>query len=216
MSRGLLVRELGLQPYFKVWQAMRDYTAQRTPDSADQLWLLQHPALFTLGQAGRPEHLLNPGQIPIVQSDSGGQVTYHGPGQLIAYLLLDLRRARLGVRALVSLLEDATIALLADHGIDAAARADAPGVYVGHSKIAALGLRIRRGCSYHGLSLNVAMETEPFSRINPCGYPGLTVTQVSELGCDTPLPTLGRELAEQLADRLGYTLRFDNNERPDA
>ncbi|MBA1332820.1 lipoate--protein ligase, partial [Candidatus Endoriftia persephone str. Guaymas] len=163
----LLVRELGVQPYLDVWQAMCDYTEQRDPQSTDQLWLLQHPPVFTLGQAGKPEHLLNPGEIPIVQSDRGGQVTYHGPGQLIAYLMLDLRRAKLGVRALVTLLEQSVIELLAKRGITSEARADAPGVYVEGRKIAALGLRVRRGCSYHGLSLNVAMETEPFSRINP-------------------------------------------------
>ncbi|EGV51105.1 lipoyl(octanoyl) transferase LipB [Candidatus Endoriftia persephone] len=207
----LLVRELGVQPYLDVWQAMCDYTEQRDPQSTDQLWLLQHPPVFTLGQAGKPEHLLNPGEIPIVQSDRGGQVTYHGPGQLIAYLMLDLRRAKLGVRALVTLLEQSVIELLAKRGITSEARADAPGVYVEGRKIAALGLRVRRGCSYHGLSLNVAMETEPFSRINPCGYPGLAVTQLSELGCHTPIPILAVELAQQLADRLEYTLRFDSD-----
>ncbi|MEN8167999.1 MAG: lipoyl(octanoyl) transferase LipB, partial [Pseudomonadota bacterium] len=178
---------------------MRDYTGQRDASSQDQLWLLQHPPVFTLGQAGKPEHLLKPGDIPVIKTDRGGQVTYHGPGQLIAYLLLDLRRAGLGVRALVTQLEQAVIALLADYAIPALSRPDAPGVYVADRKIAALGLRVSRGCSLHGLSLNVAMDLEPFSRINPCGYPDLAVTQLSDLGVHADLPTLGRELARHLA-----------------
>ncbi len=208
MCKSLLIRQLGLQPYETTWQAMRDYTDSRDAKSRDELWLLQHPPVFTLGQAGKPEHLLRPGTIPIIKSDRGGQVTYHGPGQLIAYLMLDLRRAKIGVRALVSLLELGVIDLLATQGIDAAARADAPGVYVDGSKIAALGLRVRRGCSFHGLSLNVDMDLEPFSRINPCGHPGLTVTQLADLDGTTDIPTLGRDLAKHLASGLGYTADF--------
>jgi lipoyl(octanoyl) transferase len=204
----LQVKSLGCQPYSKTWQAMQDYTNGRGPTSPDQLWLLEHPPVFTLGQAGKPEHLLNPGNIPVVNSDRGGQVTYHGPGQLIAYLLLDLRRAHLGVRALVTLLETTVISLLAGYGIKANARKDAPGVYVESAKLASLGLRVRKGCSYHGLSLNVDMDLEPFSRINPCGYPGLQVTQLADLGIETDLPRLGQELSQHLADRLGYTLSF--------
>lgn len=206
----LLVKSLGRQPYNKIWQAMQDYTNQRNSASPDQLWLLEHPPVFTLGQAGKPEHLLNPGNIPVVNSDRGGQVTYHGPGQLIAYLLLDLRRGQLGVRALVTHLEATVISLLAGYGIKAKARKDAPGVYVESAKLASLGLRVRRGCSYHGLSLNVDMDLEPFSRINPCGYPGLQVTQLADLGveADLDLPSLGRELAQHLTERLGYTLSF--------
>jgi lipoyl(octanoyl) transferase len=204
----LLVKSLGYQPYSKTWQAMQDYTNGRGPDSPDQLWLLEHPPVFTLGQAGKPEHLLNPGNIPVINSDRGGQVTYHGPGQLIAYLLLDLRRAHLGVRALVTSLETTVISLLAGYGIKANARKDAPGVYVDSSKLASLGLRVRKGCSYHGLSLNVDMDLEPFSRINPCGYPGLQVTQLADLGIEADLPSLGRELAQHLTERLGYTLSF--------
>ncbi|MBL3526689.1 MAG: lipoyl(octanoyl) transferase LipB [gamma proteobacterium endosymbiont of Lamellibrachia anaximandri] len=208
MSKSLLIRQLGLQPYETTWQAMRDYTDNRDAKSRDELWLLQHPPVFTLGQAGKPEHLLRPGTIPIIKSDRGGQVTYHGPGQLIAYLMLDLRRAKIGVRALVSLLEKSVVVLLAAKGIDAAARADAPGVYVDGSKIAALGLRVRHGCSFHGLSLNVDMDLEPFSRINPCGHPGLTVTQLADLNGTTDIPTLGRDLAKHLASGLGYTADF--------
>ncbi|MET0007559.1 MAG: lipoyl(octanoyl) transferase LipB [Candidatus Thiodiazotropha sp. 6PLUC9] len=210
----LLLKSLGIQPYAKTWQAMQDYTNQRGPSSPDQLWLLEHPPVFTLGQAGKPEHLLNPGDIPIVNSDRGGQVTYHGPGQLIAYLLLDLRRAHLGVRGLVTHLEAAVISLLAEHRLKANARKDAPGVYIDTSKVASLGLRVRRGCSYHGLSLNVDMDLEPFSRINPCGYPGLQVTQLADLNIDADLPSLGRELAQHLAERLGYTLSFVDPDEP--
>ncbi|MES9941248.1 MAG: lipoyl(octanoyl) transferase LipB [Candidatus Thiodiazotropha sp. 6PLUC2] len=210
----LLVKSLGIQPYAKTWQAMQDYTNQRGPSTPDQLWLLEHPPVFTLGQAGKPEHLLNPGDIPIVNSDRGGQVTYHGPGQLIAYLLLDLRRAHLGVRGLVTHLEAAVISLLAEHRLKANARKDAPGVYIETSKVASLGLRVRRGCSYHGLSLNVDMDLEPFSRINPCGYPGLQVTQLADLNIDADLPSLGRELAQHLAERLGYTLSFVDPDEP--
>ncbi|MCG7905466.1 MAG: lipoyl(octanoyl) transferase LipB [Candidatus Thiodiazotropha taylori] len=192
---------------------MQAFTDKRTPSTPDQLWLLQHPAVFTLGQAGKPEHILKPGEIPIVNSDRGGQVTYHGPGQLIAYTMIDLRRARLGVRGLVTQLESAVIGLLANYAIQANASKDAPGVYIDGAKVASLGLRVRKGCSYHGLSLNIDMDLEPFSRINPCGYPGLAVTQLTEHGVDSDLPSLGRELAQQLAAGLGYTLSFTN---PDA
>ncbi len=202
----LTIKQLGLQPYQTTWQAMREYTDLRDASSNDQLWLLEHPPVFTLGQAGKPEHLIDPGDIPIIESDRGGQVTYHGPGQLIAYLLLDLRRTKLGVRALVTHLEQAVISLLADYAISAESRPDAPGVYVAERKIAALGLRVRRGCSFHGLSLNVKMDLEPFSRINPCGYPGLAVTQLADLGVDTDLPTIGKEFSRHFANGLGYTL----------
>ncbi|MEW8404887.1 MAG: lipoyl(octanoyl) transferase LipB [Candidatus Thiodiazotropha taylori] len=209
----LEVTELGLQPYGDSWRAMQAFTDKRTPSTPDQLWLLQHPAVFTLGQAGKPEHILKPGEIPIVNSDRGGQATYHGPGQLIAYTMIDLRRARLGVRGLVTQLESAVIGLLANYAIQANASKDAPGVYIDGAKVASLGLRVRKGCSYHGLSLNIDMDLEPFSRINPCGYPGLAVTQLTEHGVDSDLPSLGRELAQQLAAGLGYTLSFTN---PDA
>ncbi len=200
---------MGLRPYAETWRAMREYTDQRDADSPDQLWLLEHPPVFTLGQAGKPEHLLAPGEIPVIKTDRGGQVTYHGPGQLVAYLLLDLRRAGLGVRGLVTLLEQAVIDLLRAEGIEASAREDAPGVYVAEAKIASVGLRVRHGCSFHGLSLNVAMDLSPFERINPCGYPGLEVTQLSELVEEADLPRVGQDLSQHLARGLGYTLEFD-------
>lgn len=190
----------GLQDYLTTLEAMRAFTDRRTAETDDELWLLEHSPIFTLGQAGRREHVLDPGEIPVIQVDRGGQVTYHGPGQLIAYLLLDLRRAGLGVKRLVTLLEQAVIDLLATYEIDAARRADAPGVYVGAAKIAALGLRIRKGCSYHGLALNVAMDLEPFQRINPCGYAGLAVTQIADLAAGVTLAEASRALAVILAD----------------
>lgn len=211
----LLVKQLGLKPYAETWQAMQKYTDRRDGASPDQLWLLEHPPVFTLGQAGKPEHLLYPGDIPVIKTDRGGQVTYHGPGQLMAYLLLDLRRAGLGVRGLVSLLEQAVIDLLAADGISAVARRDAPGVYVDEAKIASIGLRVRRGCSFHGLSLNVAMDLSPFSRINPCGYPGLRITQLSELIQDTDLLRVQRELPKHLARGLGYNLEFESHLTPE-
>jgi len=204
--RQLWARHLGLQPYEPVWRAMQCYTNRRDDNSRDEIWLLQHPPTFTLGQAGRPEHLLNPGSIPVIKVDRGGQVTYHGPGQLVGYLLLDLRRAGLGVRQLVTLLEQSIIALLAEYDIRAEARSDAPGVYVDGAKIASLGLRVRRGCSFHGLSLNLDMDLEPFSRINPCGYPGLAMTQLSQLADGFETAVVEQQLLQQIGQRLGYTL----------
>ena len=203
-SDGLLViRYLGLRAYETIWQAMRDFTDARDPETPDELWLLQHPAIYTLGQAGRWEHLLDAGGIPALKVDRGGQVTYHGPGQLIAYLMLDLKRAGLGVKGLVHLLETVVMELLAAHGITAQLRPDAPGVYVAGAKIASLGLRVRRHCSYHGLALNVDLDLEPFSRINPCGYPGLAVTRLVDLGVALSHDRLAEELAARLAARLG-------------
>lgn len=186
---------------------MRRFTERRTAETPDELWLLEHPAVFTLGQAGRPEHLLAPGTIPVVRTDRGGQVTYHGPGQLVAYVLLDLRRRALGVRTLVRTLEATVIALLGSQGVVATLRPDAPGVYVDGRKVAALGLRVRRGCSYHGLALNVAMDLEPFRRIDPCGYPGLVVTQLADLGIGWSVSEAAEQLSTQLAQRLGAELR---------
>lgn len=196
---------LGLQPYGETWQRMRAFTDGRASDTADEIWLVQHPPVFTQGVAGRVEHLLDPGAIPVVQTDRGGQVTYHGPGQLVAYPLLDLRRRGLGVRDLVTLLEQAVVEFLGRWGIAAAARPEAPGVYVQGKKIASLGLRVRRGCSYHGLSLNVNMDLAPFLRINPCGYNGLQMTQLAdwiprEEAVD--FPSLERRFAELLAHNL--------------
>lgn len=185
MKERLVIRQLGLQPYERLSSAMHHFTNKRNAGSADEIWLVQHPQVFTQGQFGKAEHLLQPGSIPVIQSDRGGQVTFHGPGQQVIYLLLDLHRRRLGVRNLVTLLEWAVIATLARFAISAHSRIDAPGVYVGADKICSLGLRIRKGCSCHGLALNVAMDLAPFLRINPCGYPGLRMTQVSDLSPGT-------------------------------
>ena len=192
----------GLQDYQSTWEAMRAFSIRRDAETPDQLWLLEHPPVFTLGQAARREHLLDPGHIPVIRTDRGGQVTYHGPGQLIAYLLFDLRRGRIGVKRLVHLLEQVVIELLAAHGILAAARPDAPGVYVDGAKIASLGLRVRQGCSYHGLALNVDMDLAPFRRINPCGYPGLAVTQLTELVPAVTMEGTVPELAGRLVQAL--------------
>ena len=178
---ALIVRELGLQPYLPVWQEMQRFTDQRNETTADECWLLQHPPVFTLGKNGKPEHIHDPGSIPVIQSDRGGQITYHGPGQIIVYTLLDLKRMNIGVRELVTCIENSVIGLLQDYAVDAGACKDAPGVYVDGRKIAALGLRVRKGCSFHGLALNVDMDLAPFSHINPCGYQGLEVTQLAEL-----------------------------------
>lgn len=178
---GLLVRELGTVAYVRAWEAMQAYTDARDDDTADELWDVRHPPVYTLGVAGRESHVLRRNGIPVVKCDRGGQVTYHGPGQAIVYALLDLRRAGLGVRQLVTLLERAAIRVLGSYDIDAHARADAPGVYVGHAKIASLGLRIRNGRCYHGVALNVDMDLAPFRDIDPCGYPGQAVTQVADL-----------------------------------
>lgn len=195
-------RRLGRQAYEPVFDAMRAFTETRDPETLDELWQVEHSPVFTQGLAGKAEHLLAPGAIPVIPVDRGGQVTYHGPGQVVVYCLLDVRRLGLSVRALVTVLEQAVIELLGAYGVVAHARPDAPGVYVAGAKVASLGLRIRQGRSYHGLSLNVDMDLEPFTRINPCGYPGLPVTQLRDLGVPlTPddaaealLPVLGRQL----------------------
>ncbi len=184
---------------------MTDFTNQRTPETTDQLWLVEHPPVFTQGQAGKAEHLLFPGDIPVVQSDRGGQVTYHGPGQLVAYPLLDLRRLKMGVRELVTNIEQTIVATLAYYGIESSAKPDAPGVYVNGDKIASLGLRVRRGCSFHGLALNVAMDLSPFQRINPCGYQGLAMTQMKDLLPNPPaLEDVQTQLVAEFARKLGY------------
>ena len=198
----MIVRELGVCDYTVTWRRMSDFTDARRADTGDELWLLQHPPVYTLGKNGKPEHVLQPGRIPVINSDRGGQVTYHGPGQLIAYVLLDIQRKRIGVRELVTRLEQSVIALLAEYGIDSRARADAPGVYVGDAKIAALGLRVRRGKSFHGLALNVDMSLEPFSRINPCGHAGLAVTQLADLAGPVEFETVQKQLVQQLQKHL--------------
>ncbi|MBI5658050.1 MAG: lipoyl(octanoyl) transferase LipB [Nitrosomonadales bacterium] len=193
---------LGLVEYGPTWQAMKDFTAARTAGTPDEIWLLQHPPVYTQGQAGKPEHLLRPGDIPVVKIDRGGQITYHGPGQIVSYLLLDLRRWKINVRQLVRLMEQAVINLLAQYGVAAEGREDAPGVYVGGAKIAALGLKIRNGCCYHGLALNVDMDLAPFARINPCGFAGLRVTRTRDVGVGASLPELERQLAQNLVALL--------------
>jgi lipoyl(octanoyl) transferase len=182
ITQRLIIRELATQDYTSVWHAMQQFTDQRNDSTPDQLWLLEHQPVFTQGQAGKEEHLLFPGDIPVVKVDRGGQVTYHGPGQLMVYVLLDLKRRNLGVRQLVTLLEQVLIQLLSPYGINAYAKADAPGVYVDGAKIASLGLRVRKGCTFHGLALNVDMDLSPFSRINPCGYAGMQMVQCKDLG----------------------------------
>lgn len=176
----ILVRHLGLQPYEPVSQAMHDFTDSRDDSTPDEIWMVEHLPVFTQGQAGKAEHLLMTGDIPVIQSDRGGQVTYHGPGQQVMYVLLNLKRRKLGVRELVTLLEQTVVNTLAEYGIDAHPRADAPGVYVGEMKICSLGLRIRKGCSFHGLALNINMDLAPFQRINPCGYAGMEMTQMRQ------------------------------------
>lgn len=201
---SLLIRPLGHQPYEPVWRRMQEFTNRRAAASDDEIWLVEHEPVFTLGMNGKLEHLLKAGDIPVIHIDRGGQITYHGPGQLVAYLLIDLKRRKLGVRALVEHIEQAVIELLADCGIEARGRRDAPGVYVDGRKIAALGLRVRRGCSYHGLALNVNMDLAPFSRINPCGYKGMQVTQLADLGGPDNITTVAPALCAGLARQLGY------------
>lgn len=191
------LRFMGVQAYEEVWQQMLDFTLSRTPSTPDEIWVLQHQAVFTLGQAGKEEHILNAHDIPIIKTDRGGQVTYHGPGQLIVYLLVDVRRSKLGIRQLVDLIENSIISVLSSYGITGETKARAPGVYVGDKKIAALGLRIKQGCSYHGLSFNIDMDLEPFSYINPCGYVGLETTQLIDL-IDKP----EKELFQFAQDKL--------------
>nr|WP_281505968.1 lipoyl(octanoyl) transferase LipB [Chromohalobacter nigrandesensis] len=201
------MHRFGRRAYEPVWQAMRKLTDERDAATPDQFWLVEHEPVFTQGQAGKPEHLLMPGDIPVVATDRGGQVTYHGPGQIVLYPLIDVRRAKLGVRELVSALENTVIALLGDYGVEAHARPDAPGVYVGEAKIASLGLRIRRGASFHGVALNVDGDLSPFQRINPCGYAGMSMTRLADLIDACPdSETLAVELAERLARTLGRRL----------
>jgi lipoyl(octanoyl) transferase len=200
-----LLRDLGRVEYAPTWRAMQQFTETRDAGTRDEIWFLEHPPVFTLGLAGKMEHVFAPGDIPVIHIDRGGQVTYHGPGQLVVYPLLDLRRLGLGVRALVEAIELSVIDTLAAFGIRAVAKHEAPGVYTSDGrKLASLGLRVRRGCSYHGLAFNVAMDLEPFTRINPCGYPGLEMTQVRDLGGPTSVPPVSEVLKPRLLQRLGY------------
>lgn len=204
MSLPLKIRRLGRQPYEATWPAMSAFTDNRTAETADELWLLEHDPVFTLGQAGKMEHVLAPGNIPVVPVDRGGQVTYHGPGQIVGYPLIDLRRVGVGVRELVHCIEQALIDTLAHWNVTAARREGAPGVYVGDAKVAALGLRVRRGCSFHGLAFNVAMDLEPFQRINPCGYRGLAVTQLLDLGGPSQLAEVEDVLVQAFCHQFGF------------
>jgi len=198
-----LIRHLGLVPYEPTWRAMQRFTDERDPSTADEIWMLEHPPVFTLGMNASREHLLSPGDIPVVQIDRGGQVTYHGPGQLVVYPLIDLRRRRVGVRQMVVALENAVIAYVAELGVNAAGSRAAPGVYVGGAKLASIGLRIRRGASYHGLSLNVALDLAPFQLINVCGYRGLAVTRLADHGVVLDVDAVARGLAPHLLRELG-------------
>ncbi len=198
----LLVRHLGQQPYENVWLDMQRFTDQRDKNTPDEIWVVQHPPVFTLGKSGKKEHLLNTADIPVVQADRGGQVTYHGPGQLVIYVLLDLNRLKLGIRELVTRLENGVIGLLSEYNIKAASKKQAPGVYVEGKKIAALGLRVRRGCCFHGLALNVDMDVEPFSRINPCGYEDLEITQIADFIDDINFDIITQQLIEQIKQQI--------------
>ena len=206
-ARPALMRDLGRQPYEPVWRAMQRFTDARDDATPDEIWLVEHEPVFTLGQAGKPEHVLAAGDIPVLHVDRGGQVTYHGPGQLVAYPLLDLTRMKIGVRQYVCSIEQAIIDTLAEWNIGATRRDRAPGVYVGDAKIAALGIRVRRGCAFHGLAFNIAMDLEPFHRINPCGYQGLKVTSLLDLGGPSGLDTVKPVLLDKLANQFGLMLQ---------
>ncbi|CAM2955247.1 lipoyl(octanoyl) transferase LipB [Pseudoalteromonas distincta] len=201
----LIVRQLGRQRYMPIWQKMQDFTDTRDENTPDEIWLVEHESVFTQGQAGKDEHLLAPGDIEVIKVDRGGQVTYHGPGQQMMYVLFNLRRLKIGVRELVTWLEECIIESLAEYGIQAYAKADAPGVYVNDSKIASLGLRVRRGCSFHGLALNVNMDLSPFLRINPCGYAGMNMVQTKELDGPQNLESAGEGLVKHMIKKLNAT-----------
>jgi lipoyl(octanoyl) transferase len=208
-SSVLRVKHFGVSDYMPVWRKMQGFTDRRSAEAEDQLWLLEHQPVFTLGMNAKPEQVLACGDIAVIPVDRGGQVTYHGPGQMVAYIMMDLRRLGLGIRQLVEALEQSVIAWLAAQNVTAQARREAPGVYVDGAKIAALGLRVRRGCSYHGLAFNVDMDLEPFSRINPCGYEGLAVTQLSDLGIALSVDEVSESWLPYLASQLGYTACSD-------
>tara|TARA_R110001583_G_scaffold26571_2_gene95712 strand:- start:13779 stop:14429 length:651 start_codon:yes stop_codon:yes gene_type:complete len=205
LTNQLTLRYLGVQPYHDTWQAMSEFTSSRDENTIDEIWVVEHPPVFTQGTAGKAEHLLQQTDIPVVKSDRGGQITYHGPGQLIVYLLINIRRKDFNVRSLVTIIEQGIIDLLSDYHIQAIAKSDAPGVYVDGKKIASLGLKIRRGCSFHGLALNVDMDLSPFLQINPCGYIGLEMTQCRNEGIDLSVSDLAPLLIEKLNQKLQYS-----------
>ncbi len=215
MSEKVVVRDLGLVEYQPTWQTMQDFTANRGAETVDEIWLLEHQPVFTQGHHGNESHLLNTGDIPVVQVDRGGQVTYHGPGQLVVYLLLNIRRKKFGVRELVARMEASIVELLAGFGVEAYAKPDAPGVYVDEAKICSLGLRVRKGCSFHGLAFNLDMDLEPFNRINPCGYAGMAVTRLTNLADDVDREFVKGSLIEILVKRLGYIERTNANSLED-
>ncbi|RUO32159.1 octanoyltransferase [Aliidiomarina sedimenti] len=200
----LIIRQLASMDYEPVWHAMQHYTNIRGPEADDEIWIVEHPPVFTQGQAGKAEHILAPGTIPVVQVDRGGQVTYHGPGQLVIYFLIDIRRRKMGVRNLVTAIEQTVVEALRSYSIESAPRADAPGVYIGQQKVCSLGLRIRRGCSFHGLALNVKMDMEPFGRINPCGYAGMEMTQTSNHDGPETIEQAAKAVSNAFISQLGY------------
>ena len=201
-ANGVIVRQLGRQPYEPIFEAMKRFTDERDQNTQDEIWLVEHDAVFTQGQAGKAEHILMPGDIPVVQVDRGGQVTYHGPGQQVIYLMLNIKRRKLGVRHLVTAMEEAVVGLLEKYGVTAYPKPDAPGVYVDEKKVCSLGLRIRNGCSFHGLALNVNMDLSPFQRINPCGYAGMEMIDTARLNGPNTLETAGNELTHLLLEAL--------------
>lgn len=201
----LVIRQLGQQDYQATWETMKEFCIQRTNETNDEVWFVEHPSVFTQGVSGKPEHILSTSNIPIIQTDRGGQITYHGPGQLVMYVLFDLRRLGIGIRALVDVLENITIAGLKKYGLTAVARQDAPGVYINDKKIASLGLRVKKSCSYHGLSVNINMDLTPFSFINPCGYEGLEITQLSEHGVKCTTSDFTAVLLHELKEQLNYS-----------
>jgi lipoyl(octanoyl) transferase len=198
------IHHLWLQPYLPVWEKMKQFTSSRDEYTEDELWLLEHPPVYTQGQAGKAEHILNPQDIPLVKSDRGGQVTYHGPGQLVAYVLMDIRRRRLGIRTLVSQLEELLISVLNNYSIKGSIQCGAPGVYVDDKKIASIGLRVKNGCTYHGIALNVAMNLSPFSGINPCGFKALEMTQISDYASDVSMETVSQFLSDSFISRFEH------------
>lgn len=205
MNNSINIRQLADADYVEVWHAMKDFTDNRDDETKDELWLVEHPPVFTQGQAGKEEHLIMPGDIPVVQVDRGGQVTYHGPGQQVIYFMINLRRRKMGVRELVTLIETGIVNALADYGIKAYAKPDAPGVYIDERKVASLGLRVRKGCSFHGLALNVCMDLSPFLRINPCGYAGLEMVQTSDVSNLNTVEAAGQSLANHMVKLLNVT-----------
>ena len=211
MSGRLRIRRLGLADYEPVWRAMQDFTDSRDADTDDELWLLEHPPVFTQGQAGKAEHVLAPGDIPVIQVDRGGQVTYHGPGQIVAYPLVDLKRIGVGVRDFVNRIEESIIRVLARYGVAGERLEGAPGIYVGGDKIASLGLRVRRGCTFHGLAFNINMNLEPFQRINPCGFQGLRVVRLADFA-ELEFAAVESHLVEEFVKQLGYSEVIDHRD----